>query len=543
MLKILNCFEKFLGEMIDIFSNFVKSNVKGLYIGINYRGTSNQLNGCIRDAMNVKSFFETYYGVHDTLLMTDDTPIKPTKANILKQLQILLQNATSGDILFVSYSGHGLQRKDKFDKDEKDDMDECILSLDEKIIYDDEIHNVLTKYLSENVSIFFLMDCCNSETNLDLEYALGETLSNTKKSKKSFPKGLIVSISGSNDDKLAFETQIDGKIQGALTTQVLRELKKPEFLWNTSEKSWNLLLERLRHVLENSVYPQTPFISGNRVPSDIPFINQWKNHFDRIPKPKTIKTVGFSFVNQIPHIPNSFTQSLVFWNTNNKSYLLEGTDTLLRLIDVTTGEEVANIALNPTFTGGGIVLFSDALSKKNIVVQLTQKEETAFFWEMNENAVSRKDKNQIFTFKKTLPFQTLKKDGLGMTYDTDTNELIVSDGSDFLFFWDPKTLQEKKRLKIQGWDLKTKGTLSSLNGLNKLEYINGRIWANVISSNIIYEIDLRTGFVTKSLDLSSIVPLENKGSILSGFAYNNQKDILHVTGKNWPYIIGIRIDF
>jgi glutamine cyclotransferase len=119
----------------------------------------------------------------------------------------------------------------------------------------------------------------------------------------------------------------------------------------------------------------------------------------------------------------------------------------------------------------------------------------------------------------------------------------VSDGSDFLFFWDPKTLQEKKRLKIQGWDLKTKGTLSSLDGLNKLEYINGRIWANVISSNIIYEIDLRTGFVTKSLDLSSIVPLENKGSIFSGFAYNNQKDILHVTGKNWPYIIGIRIDF
>lgn len=94
---------------------------KALIIGINYTGSQHQLNGCINDAMNVRRFLVEDRGFspneHDMVLMTDDrrnygTPFWPSGANMMAAFQWLTSYNQPGDILWLSYSGHGGQVRD-----------------------------------------------------------------------------------------------------------------------------------------------------------------------------------------------------------------------------------------------------------------------------------------------------------------------------------------------------------------------------------------------------------------------------------------------
>lgn len=89
---------------------------KALIIGINYYGTNHELSGCINDAMNVRNFLVTDRGFspssHDMVIMTDTpenrgTPFYPTGANMLAAFQWLTSYNNPGDIVWLSYSGHG----------------------------------------------------------------------------------------------------------------------------------------------------------------------------------------------------------------------------------------------------------------------------------------------------------------------------------------------------------------------------------------------------------------------------------------------------
>jgi hypothetical protein len=89
---------------------------KALIIGINYYGTQHELGGCINDAMNVKEFLVNDRGFspssHDMVVMTDDpenqdTPFYPTVANVMAAFEWLTSYNDAGDIVWLSYSGHG----------------------------------------------------------------------------------------------------------------------------------------------------------------------------------------------------------------------------------------------------------------------------------------------------------------------------------------------------------------------------------------------------------------------------------------------------
>ena len=66
-----------------------KTNVKdkkALLIGINYLNTDYELSGCIDDTNRMNSLL-TNYGFNDIKILTDLTPVKPTKANILNEIK------------------------------------------------------------------------------------------------------------------------------------------------------------------------------------------------------------------------------------------------------------------------------------------------------------------------------------------------------------------------------------------------------------------------------------------------------------------------
>jgi metacaspase-1 len=94
---------------------------KALLIGINYRGTQHELNGCINDAKNCREFLVTDRGFSaapdDMVILTDaqeneGTPFYPTKENILNAFNWLVTYNEPGDSVWLSYSGHGGQVKD-----------------------------------------------------------------------------------------------------------------------------------------------------------------------------------------------------------------------------------------------------------------------------------------------------------------------------------------------------------------------------------------------------------------------------------------------
>ena len=67
--------------------SFLGSDSKklALIIGINYTGKNGELRGCITDTQKIINMLKTRCGYNDSqiILLTDETPIKPTKTNIL----------------------------------------------------------------------------------------------------------------------------------------------------------------------------------------------------------------------------------------------------------------------------------------------------------------------------------------------------------------------------------------------------------------------------------------------------------------------------
>ena len=246
-----------------------KINKKALCIGINYIGSQYVLNGCINDVNNIKSKLISNYGFlePDILLLTDDTTskIKPTKTNMLTEIKNLLVNAKSNDLLFLCFSGHGSQTTD-LNGDEKDRLDEMIITSDLQSITDDVLNSLIRTSIptsSTNVSLFVLFDSCHSGTMLDLKYQYFDTLNNndnlTLNEKNADTACNVVMISGCLDKQTSADAYINKQSQGAMTWSFLESLK------TNPNITWKELIQSMRTLLSSSQYDQIPQLSSGKV--------------------------------------------------------------------------------------------------------------------------------------------------------------------------------------------------------------------------------------------------------------------------------------
>jgi hypothetical protein len=157
---------------------------KALLIGINYVNSQRPLRGCVNDAQNIRKFITQRFGFRDApdslIMLTDDQSDptrRPTKANMIRAMQWLIQGAQPGDSLFLHFSGHGGQVRDT-DGDEDDGFDETILPEDYASagqIVDDDLHKILVKHLPPGVRLTVVFDSCHSGTAMDLPYVYNES--------------------------------------------------------------------------------------------------------------------------------------------------------------------------------------------------------------------------------------------------------------------------------------------------------------------------------------------------------------------------------
>ena len=224
---------------------------RALLVGINYLRTQYQLNGCINDVVNVSNFLKTK-GYTSTII-TDTTPIRATKNNILNLLKQLFITSKPGDTCFFHYSGHGTNTVDR-NGDEADRRDEQIVPCDFNLILDDELKALIQNFLPDNVTLFALFDSCFSGTVLDLKYNYFPTFLNSKDSET---KSNVIMISGCTDKQTSADALINKKWAGAMTTSFLQSVK--------GASSISVLLHRMQKYLATNKFTQIPQLSTGKM--------------------------------------------------------------------------------------------------------------------------------------------------------------------------------------------------------------------------------------------------------------------------------------
>jgi glutaminyl-peptide cyclotransferase len=223
---------------------------------------------------------------------------------------------------------------------------------------------------------------------------------------------------------------------------------------------------------------------------------------------------GYRIINTFPHDPCAFTQGLVWEN----GFLYEGTGleghSNLRKVDLQTGKILQIYNLPEKYFGEGISIFN------NNIFQLTYKSGVGFVYDKE-------------TFKLLHQF-TYPTEGWGIT--NDGNRLIMSDGTDNLYFLDPLTCKTISRLKVSD-------NGSPVWRINELEYIDGSIYANIWQTDTIVIISPNNGNVTGRIDLAGLLtPRQRQAAdVLNGIAYDAKNRRLYVTGKLWPSLFEIKL--
>ena len=113
----------------------------------------------------------------------------------------------------------------------------------------------------------------------------------------------------------------------------------------------------------------------------------------------------------------------------------------------------------------------------------------------------------------------------------------MSDGTATIHTVDPATFRREKRVTVT-----YKG--APVEYLNELEWIDGKIWANVYVTDQIVIIDPASGIVEGVIDLRGLLPDEEIApdtDVLNGIAYDAAGKRIFVTGKNWSKLFEIEI--
>lgn len=188
-------------------------------------------------------------------IITEKADIKPTKENIINQLENFLSNTKDGDTLYIHYSGHGSNVLD-CNSDEKDSKDETIVTSDFKNITDDELYNIIKNKLLSKCNLFAVFDSCHSGSVLDLKYLYdcqSNSLKNIDNKDDLIPS--IILISGCKDDQFSQEVTSSIGSNGILTQFLYTILSQ------TKDISWHQLYNNLKMILNNIGASQIPQLS------------------------------------------------------------------------------------------------------------------------------------------------------------------------------------------------------------------------------------------------------------------------------------------
>jgi len=276
-------------------------------------------------------------------------------------------------------------------------------------------------------------------------------------------------------------------------------------------------------------------LAGNKISLDIDklgnkeLIAEFKNNGNPITISKKITVLAaeppsvysYDIVNTFPHDPSSYTQGLEFQG----QILYESTGkkgaSVVRKINFDSGEVLKEIALDNNVFGEGITIMNDKL------YQLTWQSGLGYVYD-----ASNLSRLESFSYGKS-------KEGWGLCNDGE--RIYKSDGTEKIWLLNPETLVEEDYIE-------TVTNKSVFNKANELEYVNGKIYANVYQKESMMIIDAKSGAIEGVINFGGLKSKVKKGkewddanSVLNGVAYNKERGTFFVTGKNWDKLFEVKI--
>ena len=238
------------------------------------------------------------------------------------------------------------------------------------------------------------------------------------------------------------------------------------------------------------------------------------------------KLLDYKIINTYPHDIKAYTQGLEFY----RDTLIESTGngagngtglrgiSSLRKTDYKTGKVYKIVELPQTVFGEGATVLN------NKVYQLTYQNNEAYVYNAD-------------TFKKEKTFPYFKPQMEGWELSNDGKNLLMSDGTEKIWFVNPADFKEVDYINVY-----TAG--SKIKAVNEMEWIDGKIFANIYTKDAIAIIDPKNGAVEAIInltDLKSKVTAHPDLDVLNGIAYNPKTKTIFVTGKNWDKMFEIKV--
>jgi glutaminyl-peptide cyclotransferase len=228
---------------------------------------------------------------------------------------------------------------------------------------------------------------------------------------------------------------------------------------------------------------------------------------------KPVERLRVEVVRSYPHDRAAFTQGLLLDN----GVLYESTGLVgrssLRQVELATGRVIKRIEVPPPVFAEGLALVGDRL------YQLSWQNNKAFTYNRR-------------TFARESEF-TYQGEGWGLCYNG--KELVMSNGSAELIFRKPSdfSIVRTARVTMNGMPLPQ---------LNELECVDGAVYANLWTQDVIVRIDPATGYVIARIEAPNLLsPMERQpDAVLNGIAYDPSDKTFLITGKLWPKLFRVR---
>jgi len=229
------------------------------------------------------------------------------------------------------------------------------------------------------------------------------------------------------------------------------------------------------------------------------------------------KVYSYKILEEYPHDNKAYTQGLEFFNDTLYESTGQYTMSSLRKTNFETGEVYKNVPLQDAFFGEGLTIHN------NKIYQLTWREKTGFIYDLK-------------TLKKTGTFvYGHSKEGWGLCNNGKT--IFKSDGTQKIWKLNPNTLAEEDYIEIYT-------NTSKIKSVNELEWVEGKIYANIYLKDAIAIVNPTNGAVEGVIDFTTLknhVADHKEDEVLNGIAYNGEPNILYITGKNWDKLFKVEI--
>ena len=227
-----------------------------------------------------------------------------------------------------------------------------------------------------------------------------------------------------------------------------------------------------------------------------------------------VKQYKLEVVKEYPHDTGAYTQGLFF--DEGRFYESTGQfgESSFREVELATGKVLSQMNFQDKYFAEGSVMLGGKL------FILTWLNKVAFVYDA-----------RTLAYEQTYSYP---REGWGLT--TDGKSLIASDGSSRLYFLTPEFKQERYV------DVKMDGR--AVRNLNELEYIDGKVWANIYMTDMIVIINPADGTVEASIDCSGLLPRKLRTArtdVLNGIARDPATGKTYLTGKYWPRLYEVRL--